>query len=166
MFITYRNFKNFCENNFLLDLQSVPFNTIEYESVPSDCLTLFYDILNAVLDKHAPIVTKRVKRDNQPDWYNSDIIYAGNMRDKCNELGMWDDYKFWRNRTTSLIDNSKRNYYSNMVKNSKDSKTLWKCIHSLNPKVKCVPYELRRDEKIITDNKKLQILLTIFLHLV
>ncbi|CAG2184882.1 unnamed protein product [Mytilus edulis] len=152
--ITYRNFKKFDQNEFLLDLQSTPFYKIEFEDNPSVCLQLFYDMLNKVLDKHAPVVEKRVKKDRQPDWYNSEIIYARNMRDKYNALGLWSEYRFWRNKTKQIIENSKKNYYKNMVKDSKDSKSLWKCLHSLNPKFKKSPHELATDENNTTTNDK------------
>ncbi|CAG2217543.1 unnamed protein product [Mytilus edulis] len=121
---------------------------------PSVCLQLFYDMLNKVLDKHAPVVEKRVKKDRQPDWYNSEIIYARNMRDKYNALGLWSEYRFWRNKTKQIIENSKKNYYKNMVKDSNDSKSLWKCLHSLNPKFKKSPHELATDENNTTTNDK------------
>ena len=152
--ITYRNFKKFDQNEFLLDLQSTPFYKIEFEDNPSVCLQLFYDMLNKVLDKHAPVVEKRVKKERQPDWYNSEIIYARNMRDKYNALGLWSEYRFWRNKTKQIIENSKKNYYKNMVKDSKDSKSLWKCLHSLNPKFKKSPHELATDENNTTTNDK------------
>ncbi|CAG2252795.1 unnamed protein product [Mytilus edulis] len=111
-------------------------------------------MLNKALDKHAPVVKKRVKRDRQPEWYNSEIIYARNMRDKYNALGLWSEYKFWRNKTKQIVDNSKKNYYKNMVKDSNDPKTLWKCLHSLNPKVKNTPYELATEDNNTTKSKK------------
>ncbi|XP_063418925.1 uncharacterized protein LOC134701720 [Mytilus trossulus] len=111
-------------------------------------------MLNKALDKHAPVVKKRVKRDRQPEWYNSEIIYARNMRDKYNALGLWSEYKFWRNKTKQIVDNSKKNYYKNMVKDSNDPKTLWKCLHSLNPKVKNTPYELTTEDNNTTKSKK------------
>ncbi|CAG2200749.1 unnamed protein product [Mytilus edulis] len=93
-------------------------------------------------------------RDRQPEWYNSEIIYARNMRDKYNALGLWSEYKFWRNKTKQIVDNSKKNYYKNMVKDSNDPKTLWKCLHSLNPKVKNTPYELATEDNNTTKSKK------------
>jgi hypothetical protein len=42
-------------------------------------------------------------------------------------------YKFWRNRTKQILDEAKQNFYNNMLKESKDPKIIWKCIHSLNP---------------------------------
>ncbi|VDI82471.1 Hypothetical predicted protein [Mytilus galloprovincialis] len=62
--------------------------------------------------------------------------------------------RFWRNKTKQIIDNSKKNYYKNMVKDSNDPKTLWKCLHSLNPKVKNTPYELATEDNNTTKSKK------------
>jgi hypothetical protein len=53
-------------------------------------------------NKHAPIVTKRVKRDKQPEWYNTEVQYARQMRDKFKKLDMWAAYKFWRKRTKQI----------------------------------------------------------------
>ena len=82
------------------------FYTIEFESDPSICIQIWYSIFNSVLNKHAPVVTKRVRRDRQPEWYNSEVIYARRMRDKFHKLGMWDEYRFWRNKTKQVLDES------------------------------------------------------------
>ena len=145
--ISYRNFSNFNEENFLLDLKNATFHQVEYESDPNVCIQIWYDIFNSVLNKHAPIISKRVKKDRQPEWYNNEIMYARKMRDKYHALGMWGEYRFWRNKTKVIIDESKKKYYGDMVKDTKDSKTLWKCIHSLNPSSKVKPYELITDGK-------------------
>ena len=150
--ISYRNFKNFNEANFLSDLAITPFDKIEHESHPNTCIQMWYDIFNAVLDKHAPIVTKRVKRDRQPEWFNNEIAYARKMREKYHKLEMWSEFKFWRNRTKHIIDESKRNFYSKMVKDSKASKDLWKCIRSLNPSQQEKPYELLNEDGVKTNN--------------
>ena len=119
--ITYRNFKNFNEQHYLKDLKSAPFQHIEFENDPSVCIEMWYNIFNNILNKHAPIVKKRVKKDRQPEWYNKEISYAGKMRDKYHSLGMWAEYRFWRNRTKHIIDKSKQKYYNDMIKDSKDS---------------------------------------------
>ncbi|VDI32064.1 Hypothetical predicted protein [Mytilus galloprovincialis] len=41
-----------------------------------------------------------------------------------------------------------------MVKDSNDPKTLWKCLHSLNPKVKNTPFELATEDNNTTKSKK------------
>ena len=65
--IVYRNYKKIVESEFLKDLSYAPFNKVEYVEI---------------LNKHAPIVTKRVKRDKQPEWFNTEVQYARQMRDK------------------------------------------------------------------------------------
>ncbi|VDI74701.1 Hypothetical predicted protein [Mytilus galloprovincialis] len=69
---------------------------------------------------------------------------------------MWAEYRFWRNRTKHIIDKSKQKYYNDMIKDSKDSKTLWKCLHSLNPSNPSKPHELitTGDHKT-TDHKEI-----------
>jgi hypothetical protein len=49
--------------------------------IPNDALKIWYNLFNEILNKHAPIVTKRVKRDKQPEWYNTEVQYARQMRD-------------------------------------------------------------------------------------
>ena len=117
---------------------------------------MWYNIFNNILNKHAPIVKKRVKKDRQPEWYNKEISYARKMRNKYHSLGMWAEYRFWRNRTKHIIDTSKQKNYNDMIKDSKDSKTLWKCLHSLNPSNPSKPYELitSGDHKT-TDHKEI-----------
>jgi hypothetical protein len=52
------------------------FKKVEYIADTNDALNIWYNLFNEILDKHAPIVTKRVKRDKQPEWYNTEVQYA------------------------------------------------------------------------------------------
>lgn len=150
--ITYRNCKTLNEEAFLQDLFNAPFYSVEFENDPDLCLQRWYDIFNSILDKHAPIITKRVKNDHQPEWYKHEITESRNMRDKCNRLGLWDEYKFWRNKTKTVTEDAKCKYYTDLVKDSKDSKTLWKCINTLTPPLNTYPSRLKTDnEKFSTD---------------
>ena len=49
-----------------------------------------------------------------------------NLRDKSKRLKQWDNYKRYRNRTRHLIKQSKRNFFTNCIDNSKDTKSIWK----------------------------------------
>jgi hypothetical protein len=104
IFLVYRNYKIFVENEFLKDLSYAPFNKVEYVDEPNDALKIWYNLFNAILNKHAPIVAKRVKRDKQPEWYNTEVQYARQMRDTFKQLDMWAENKFWRNRTKQIFD--------------------------------------------------------------
>lgn len=144
--IVYRNCKTLNEEALLQDLFNAPFYSVEFENDPDLCLQRWYDIFNSVLNKHAPIITKRVKKDHQPGWYKHEITESRNMRDKCHRSGLWDEYKFWRNKTKTVTEDAKQNYYTNLVKDSKDSKTLWKCINTLIPSHNTYPTRLKTDK--------------------
>jgi len=44
----------------------------------------------------------------KPEWYNTEVQYARQMRDKFKKLDMWAEYKFWRNRTKQILDEAKK----------------------------------------------------------
>ena len=85
-----------CHTQFMLPMEksvtftgacaNAPFNKVEYVEDPNDALKIWYNLFNEILNKHAPIVTKRVKRDKQPEWYNTEVQYARQMRDKFKNL--------------------------------------------------------------------------------
>ena len=64
---------------------------------------------------------------------------------------MWAEYKFWRNRTKQILDEAKQNVYNNMLKESKDPKIIWKCIHSLNPSNHIRPHRLVTENDLKVD---------------
>ena len=70
----------FVESEFLKDLSYAPFNKVEYVEDPNDALKIWYNLFNEILNKHAPIVTRRVKRN----LYNNlnGIIQKFSMPDK------------------------------------------------------------------------------------
>jgi hypothetical protein len=74
------------------------------------------------------------------------------MRDKFKKRDMWAEYKFWRNRTKQILDEAKQNFYNNMLKESKNPKIIWKCIHSLNPSNHIRPHRLVTQNDIKVDN--------------
>ena len=64
---------------------------------------------------------------------------------------MWAEYKFWRNRTKQILDETKQNFYNNMLKESKNPKIIWKCIHSLNPSNHIRPHRLVTENDLKVD---------------
>ena len=66
--ITHRSFKNFEENRFLNDLNSVPWEIIEQFDEVDDMVSIWSTLLLEVLDRHAPIKSHRIKKKYQPDW--------------------------------------------------------------------------------------------------
>ena len=66
-----------------------------------------------VLDKHAPVKTKRVKRNNQPESISDEIKTAIKKRDVFHKTKNWKEYKYWRNQVTSLIRSAKKAFSLN-----------------------------------------------------
>ena len=64
--ITYRSFKNFEENRFLNDLNSVPWEIIEQFDEVDDMVSIWSTLLLEVLDRHAPIKSHRIKKKYRP----------------------------------------------------------------------------------------------------
>ena len=77
---------------------------------------------------------KRVKKAKQPNWMTKDISDAIKTRDSY-KLRNTEQYRFWRNKTKSLIHNSKINFYTNSINNNhKNPKQLWQNLHDITGK--------------------------------
>ena len=115
--ITYRCYTNFEADNFNFDLQSAPFQLTEIFSDPDDCHWYFEKLFTDILDKHAPIKTKKV-RAKQPPYMNSDLRKAAlekaRLRRKYNRYPTkdnWESYRKQRNKTTDIRKKSIKNYF-------------------------------------------------------
>ncbi|CAG2203258.1 unnamed protein product [Mytilus edulis] len=91
----------------------------------------YYLIIN-VLDKHAPVVTKRIKNKYQPEWYTDEICKSAHQRDYYHKKKDTDNYKKYRNLTNKLIRSSKSKYFMEAINNDKNCKTLWRHLKDLN----------------------------------
>ncbi|MEW8542134.1 MAG: endonuclease/exonuclease/phosphatase family protein, partial [Candidatus Thiodiazotropha sp.] len=125
--ITYRSFKNFNENEFLRDLLSVKWDSLEALENVDDILDKWYSLFTDVINKHAPLKTHRVKNLIQPDWITSDILDTMKERDNHKRQGNIEEYKKLRNKVSELIKSAKKSTYENKIENGKDDpKSVWK----------------------------------------
>jgi len=149
--IQYRDFKQFDEEMFLNDLVCKPFQSVCNIADVNTALDKWYQMFNAALDKHAPIKTKRVKQQITPKWITPEISEARHLSDNFHKKKDMKSYRKWRNKTKSLIDKAKENYYKQAIEESKSTKTLWKYLKELNPpKNSCFPPRLKQNENIAT----------------
>ena len=109
--IQFRDFKKFNENDFLKDLANSNFNTLLQLDDPNEILNSFYDLFNGILNKHAKVKTKRVKTDIRPKWLTPEINEARHLRDLYHIRGDSNNFRFWTNKVTQLIDQAKTSYY-------------------------------------------------------
>ena len=117
--IHYRCYKRFNEDNFLNEL-SDSLNTFSISQTDSNHnLESISQILINVLNHHAPLRSKRVKRDKQPDWINEDIKEAGRNRHINHKLKNWKLYKFWQNKTNAPIRSPKTDISQNQLQKIK-----------------------------------------------
>ena len=109
-------------------LAHISFDIIETLNNPNKQLDLFYKILNNILSKQAPLKSKRVKRHTQPAWFNDEIKTAIFERDKLKKNREFVKYKIMRNKVTSLIKKSKKNFYNKAVTEKKNTTFIWKTL--------------------------------------
>ena len=115
--ITYRKYNNFNSATFLSDLQNAPWLTNGAENISMDqYLQSFISTFTKIIDKHLPLVTKRIKRPKQPEWISNNILLAINKRENAKENKDEQNYKYWRNKATKLIRDARKEYYSESIK--------------------------------------------------
>ena len=131
--IEYRDFKNFNEEAFLSDLANTDFSSVLMTEDPTLSLSMFYKIFVGVLNKYAKTKSKRVKSQLKPSWISPEINEARHKRDRFHKQKDTVNYKFWRNKVTSLIRKAKEDYYAKAIDNIKKTTDIWKYLKELNP---------------------------------
>ena len=149
--IKYRDYKNFNKTTFRMDL----LKELCLSNLQNGDFDGFKYIVNNLLDSHAPMKEKYIRR-NQAPFMNKSVRKAIMVRTKLpnkfrkgnsliNEL----EHKKQRNFCTTLIKKTKRKFYNNLnVNKITDNKSFWKTIKpSFTEKT-------LKDEKIILTERK------------
>ena len=79
--ISYRDIKNLDKDAFVESLQTAPWVCAFLFDDINDIVDAWYKILKAVVNEHLPLKQKRVKRRNQPKWFNVNILKEMRTRD-------------------------------------------------------------------------------------
>ena len=104
-------------------------------------LSHWYSLFKSVLDSHAPLKKRRVKREFIPESFNSEIQAAIAARNHLhrkavttNNASNWREYRSERNRVVYIIRNAKRSFYRNSIYNNlKNPKNFGRIIRYLSP---------------------------------
>ena len=82
MTISYRRKKNFAGRDFGSDLgKEIALSLYEKFDDLHDLLEFWHSHFLKVLDKHAPIIKRRVRDNKLPGWFNSEIRASSRKRD-------------------------------------------------------------------------------------
>ena len=133
-FVQYRSFKNFNETLFLHDISCSPFNII-YETLdPDKAFDLLHMLLTVVIDKHAPLRTKRVKHSDLPPWITAELVSTMILRDNFKRNKDDENYKKTKNQVSRMVDKAKEAYFEKLIEDNKDTATLWRAINTFTKK--------------------------------
>ena len=70
----------------------------------NDMVQIWNSLFLEVVDKHAPVKHHRVKEYRQPDWLSPEILDAIKDTNKCKVNGHVADYRYLRNKVSSMIE--------------------------------------------------------------
>ena len=118
-----------------------------------------------VLDRHAPVIEKRVG-ESSPPWLDEVLLTAINERDYLKKVASRTkdpvDFARAKNKRNSVIklkDRLKREYYQRtLAENRTNSRKLWKTLNEIAPNGKNIntsPNSLKKDEIEVTDKKEM-----------
>ena len=83
-------------------------------------------------DKHAPFQHKRVKATKPCPWLTQELIREIKRELKHNRR--FDEYKKQRNYVLNLVQKAKNTYFSQLVKDKRETSSIWKAINSITRK--------------------------------
>lgn len=158
--ITYRSFKNFDEVLFQKHIACTnSFFEMETITDPNIALNTFCNLICGILNKHAPIKEKRIKRDQQPGWFTQELQSLIYKRDACHKKGNIDEYKELKNRIASLIKSNKKEFLNQAISENIESKHLWRHLKDIsgikqNSKI-VLPQHIIKENTCIEDEQSI-----------
>lgn len=135
-----RNLKCFNEQLFCYDLQSLDWSDIYWSPNISAMWENFVSKFLGVVNKHAPLVERKV-RGQQIPWMNDEIRQMIHNRDHYKRIANksqndidWENYKNLRNLVNSTIKRAKKDCYDMLFRESaNDTNKLWSTIKKVLP---------------------------------
>ena len=121
----------FEEENFLADLAIAPFDNIYGVSDPCTLLDMWIELFTNIINKHAPIKSKRVKHSIIPPWITPIILQEMRIRDNLKAKKSHEEYKKQRNKVKSMQRSAKKLFINDLIKNKSDPSSIWRAIKIL-----------------------------------
>jgi hypothetical protein len=132
--IRYRDFSRFNVQEAVKELSEMDWKGImEIKGVDNIENAITSKILK-VYDTHAPITNKKVTKRNAP-WRNNEIKELIKKKNKLRNKYWksrserdWETYKSTRNELNKSIWRAKKNYFTDKISSTKNSKDFWTCL--------------------------------------
>ena len=136
---SYRSFKHFNAESFHHDLYILPWSELDDKQNIDEMWECWKSLFVQVLDKHAPLKTKRVRKRGSVPWINKEVRTKLFERDflkrkaiKTNEKSDWNKCKRSRNAANIALRQAKREYYTIKFQNpNTDPKHPWQTINDI-----------------------------------
>ena len=147
--ITIRDFSKFSQRAFSQELSDLTWDSTLSANDPSKLFSTFYNKLNKLLNKHAPLRTlsKRKSKQLAKPWITKGLRKAIKIKNELFYSGDRERYKLYRNKVLLLSRISKRNYYHTYFElNINNIKKTWQGINILLNRKK-------KSDKVITSLK-------------
>ena len=121
---------------FQQDLQEIDWDRLlaPLADEPSKMVTTFQEILESLLNVHAPLRVKKLRNEFAP-WLTSSVRDLMTKRDRMKKAAtknplLWPNYKGLRNQCTYAIRKAIQDHYHGLIKETKgDPKKMWKTIN-------------------------------------
>ena len=105
---------------------------------PDTAWNILQQILPESINRHAPLINKRVKGKPAP-WLNADVKAAMNHREKLHRKFLkpksntdWNMYKTAQNHATNLIRRAQKTHYKSVLRDSEKNPTkFWKMMKTI-----------------------------------
>ena len=146
--ITYRKTKSINVDHFKSDIATSSLGQLDTYDNVNTIVSSYNTLLEELLDKHAPVITRIVTVHPQTLWYNHNIDEAKKERRRAEKL--WRSTKLSIHRdlfiakkeiVNTLLQEAKVNHYTNLISDANDQKKLFRIVNELTNKKKIVSYQ-------------------------
>ena len=162
--VTYRKFKNFDSTRFRNDIYLQNWDVIKTYDNPNDMWHAWKNIFNSVVERHAPLNTKRVRAKKSP-WITHELKKRMHERNilkiqatRSNDPNDWAIFKRIRNSVNNEIKHAKKLHYTNTLhENRNNSKKTWNIINDITSRKQrnCQIKEIKQNGISITQSGEL-----------
>lgn len=159
--IKKRSFKDFDQERYVRDISQAKLSDILLVDDPEIALQAFDEKLTKVVDRHAPVKKFTVRAVTAP-WLDKELKGYIKEREQAKQIALssgiksdWQVYCKLRNFVTKLNKRKKKQYYDNIIHETKhDSKRLWSILnHLVKGKTKSTPSYLETEGGFLTKSK-------------